>query len=399
MAFQQAGLFEWRTSRATSNCRSSCAAGTRRTRRERSRELLELVHLGRLRRPPAVGALGRHAAAGRDRPGARRDDPAILLMDEPFGALDEMTREHMQDELVRISGRDGHHGRVRDPLDPRGGVPVESGRRDVGPAGPDRRRDRRRPRARAASRPADDARVLRLHHVGARAPCGVRERRLHPGWRWGSSDRGRGHPTHAPDAVDAAAPWAAARGPSSGRSAGDRRCRRRPGALGAHRQGLRHPEVPVAEALRDLAGARRRLEVIWTGAQKTGWVAITGLIVGVVIAVVLALAVHQVPVARGRRHPARRGARGDADRRPRADLLQVVRAGRADREAGGRRGRSCCSRCSWRPRSGLLRGRSDPHRADALVRGRAAGGCSARCGCPNALPFFFTSLKVAASLA
>ncbi|HEY5093562.1 MAG TPA: ABC transporter ATP-binding protein [Candidatus Eremiobacteraceae bacterium] len=74
--------------------------------RARVDELLELVHLPadeyRTRRPRALSG-GQQQRIGLAR--ALAADPAILLMDEPFGAVDAIERTHLQDEIAALQAR------------------------------------------------------------------------------------------------------------------------------------------------------------------------------------------------------------------------------------------------------------------------------------------------------
>jgi NitT/TauT family transport system ATP-binding protein len=101
IAFQQAGLLEWRTVQGNVELPLGLHGAGREERRTQASELLELVGLTEFagHRPSQLsGGMQQRVAIARAL--ARR--PALLLMDEPFGALDEMTRERMQSELIRI---------------------------------------------------------------------------------------------------------------------------------------------------------------------------------------------------------------------------------------------------------------------------------------------------------
>jgi osmoprotectant transport system ATP-binding protein len=101
---QQIGLFPHMNVVENIRVTAEVAGGWSKARLdERVNELLELVGL-----PPAEyrKRFPRELSGGQQqRVGLARalaTDPAILLMDEPFGALDNITREQMQDELLRI---------------------------------------------------------------------------------------------------------------------------------------------------------------------------------------------------------------------------------------------------------------------------------------------------------
>jgi NitT/TauT family transport system ATP-binding protein len=101
MAFQQSGLFEWRTVRKNIELPLELKGWGKSKRRERADEMLELVQLAEFgdHLPWQLsGGMQQRVAIAR----ALAAHPPLLLMDEPFGALDEMTREHMQAELLRI---------------------------------------------------------------------------------------------------------------------------------------------------------------------------------------------------------------------------------------------------------------------------------------------------------
>ena len=106
IVFQAPVLFDWRTVQKNVELPLEIIGVSPRERAAKASAMLELVELAEFggQRPWQLsGGMQQRVAIAR----ALAVDPAILLMDEPFGALDEMTRERMNLELHRIWARTG----------------------------------------------------------------------------------------------------------------------------------------------------------------------------------------------------------------------------------------------------------------------------------------------------
>jgi NitT/TauT family transport system ATP-binding protein len=106
MVFQQPLLLKWRRVLANVMLPAEILGLPLRESRERARELLQMVGLsGSEDKYPyeLSGGMQQRAAIAR----ALIHDPKLILMDEPFGALDALTRERMNLELLAIWKRSG----------------------------------------------------------------------------------------------------------------------------------------------------------------------------------------------------------------------------------------------------------------------------------------------------
>jgi NitT/TauT family transport system ATP-binding protein len=104
--FQAPALYAWRSVLRNVTLPLEIMGVARAERLERARHALDLVNLGGFENKfpwQLSGGMQQRVSIAR----ALVFDPAILLMDEPFGALDEIMRDHLNDQLLRLWERTG----------------------------------------------------------------------------------------------------------------------------------------------------------------------------------------------------------------------------------------------------------------------------------------------------
>lgn len=105
LVFQQYSLFPWRNVRDNICFSLELQGMDKNTRYEKAQGLIKLVGLSGFEKAypyELSGGMQQRAAIAR----ALACNPKLLLMDEPFGAIDERTRHHLQEELLEIWQRE-----------------------------------------------------------------------------------------------------------------------------------------------------------------------------------------------------------------------------------------------------------------------------------------------------
>ena len=118
--FQRSNLMPWRNVERNIRLPLELDETPEAEARAVVKDLVELAGLTGFERSlprELSGGMAQRVALAR----ALAHDPEVLLLDEPFGALDAMTRDRMGAELMRIAKGAAENGRHGHPFDPRGG--------------------------------------------------------------------------------------------------------------------------------------------------------------------------------------------------------------------------------------------------------------------------------------
>ena len=169
--FQSPTLYDWRTVLKNVQLPLEVMKYPKAEREDRARAMLKLVELGEFANKypwQLSGGMQQRVSIAR----ALAFEPKILLMDEPFGALDEMTRERMNNELLRIwAAMTGMTVHFRHPQHQRSGLSLDAGRRPQAATRTHCRDHQHRPAAAARFRHPRPRPILPLLQSGAPQPA------------------------------------------------------------------------------------------------------------------------------------------------------------------------------------------------------------------------------------